>query len=185
MRDHVRVTHTECACGRTGFGIRIIGRTDDLLIVRGHVLTMNERREVIREGAQADIDDARRAAGLDHLVVAGVVQAVRCHHRLHMEEGALGHVEDADGGAAQVEDPQAREDLERWFAGRRSVSRFRHQRHLYDGAGHLHRPRDAVMRHRFCSVDRNSGRRAGSPAPPPATGRNNKVTGAALNTAGH
>lgn len=34
-RDHVEVTHTECACGRTGFGIRIIGRTDDLLIVRG------------------------------------------------------------------------------------------------------------------------------------------------------
>ncbi|MEQ8660780.1 MAG: AMP-binding protein, partial [Gammaproteobacteria bacterium] len=34
-RDHVRVTHTACACGRSGFGIRIIGRTDDLLIVRG------------------------------------------------------------------------------------------------------------------------------------------------------
>jgi len=34
-RDHVEVTHTECECGRTGFGIRIIGRTDDLLIVRG------------------------------------------------------------------------------------------------------------------------------------------------------
>ena len=34
-RDHVQVTHTECDCGRTGFGIRIIGRTDDLLIVRG------------------------------------------------------------------------------------------------------------------------------------------------------
>lgn len=34
-RDHVRVTHVDCACGRTGFGIRIIGRTDDLLIVRG------------------------------------------------------------------------------------------------------------------------------------------------------
>jgi phenylacetate-CoA ligase len=34
-RDHVEVTHTECECGRTGFGMRIIGRTDDLLIVRG------------------------------------------------------------------------------------------------------------------------------------------------------
>ncbi len=34
-RDHVEITHTECDCGRTGFGIRIIGRTDDLLIVRG------------------------------------------------------------------------------------------------------------------------------------------------------
>lgn len=34
-RDHVTVTHTECECGRSGFGIRIIGRTDDLLIVQG------------------------------------------------------------------------------------------------------------------------------------------------------
>ncbi|MCB1746717.1 MAG: AMP-binding protein [Gammaproteobacteria bacterium] len=34
-RDHVEVTHTDCVCGRTGFGIRIVGRTDDLLIVRG------------------------------------------------------------------------------------------------------------------------------------------------------
>jgi len=34
-RDHVRVTHVDCTCGRSGFGIRIIGRTDDLLIVRG------------------------------------------------------------------------------------------------------------------------------------------------------
>lgn len=34
-RDHVEVTHTECDCGRTGFGIRIVGRTDDVLIVRG------------------------------------------------------------------------------------------------------------------------------------------------------
>lgn len=34
-RDHVEVTHTACPCGRTGFAIRIIGRTDDLLIVRG------------------------------------------------------------------------------------------------------------------------------------------------------
>ena len=34
-RDHVLVTHTECECGRTGFGIRCIGRTDDMLIVQG------------------------------------------------------------------------------------------------------------------------------------------------------
>jgi phenylacetate-CoA ligase len=34
-RDHVIVTNTECECGRTGFGIRCIGRTDDMLIVQG------------------------------------------------------------------------------------------------------------------------------------------------------
>jgi len=34
-RDHVLVTQTDCECGRTGFGIRCIGRTDDMLIVQG------------------------------------------------------------------------------------------------------------------------------------------------------
>lgn len=34
-RDHVVVTQTECSCGRTGFCIRCIGRTDDMLIVSG------------------------------------------------------------------------------------------------------------------------------------------------------
>lgn len=34
-RDHVVVTGTACACGRTGFKIRCVGRTDDMLIVRG------------------------------------------------------------------------------------------------------------------------------------------------------
>jgi len=34
-RDHVVVTRTSCACGRTGFVIKCIGRTDDMLIVSG------------------------------------------------------------------------------------------------------------------------------------------------------
>jgi len=34
-RDHIEVTQTDCECGRTGFGIRIIGRTDDMFIVQG------------------------------------------------------------------------------------------------------------------------------------------------------
>ncbi len=33
--DHVVVTGTSCICGRTGFKIRVLGRTDDMLIVRG------------------------------------------------------------------------------------------------------------------------------------------------------
>ncbi len=33
--DHVEVLGTECACGRTGPKIRCVGRTDDMLIVRG------------------------------------------------------------------------------------------------------------------------------------------------------
>lgn len=34
-RDHVRVWTAPCSCGRTGIRLRCIGRTDDLLIVRG------------------------------------------------------------------------------------------------------------------------------------------------------
>jgi phenylacetate-CoA ligase len=34
-RDHVRVKTSPCPCGRTGPRIRCIGRTDDMLIVRG------------------------------------------------------------------------------------------------------------------------------------------------------
>jgi phenylacetate-CoA ligase len=34
-RDHVLVTGTSCSCGRTGYKLRCVGRTDDMLIVRG------------------------------------------------------------------------------------------------------------------------------------------------------
>lgn len=34
-RDHIEVTQTKCECGRTGFGIRVFGRTDDMIIVQG------------------------------------------------------------------------------------------------------------------------------------------------------
>lgn len=34
-RDHVEVTQTGCECGRTGFGIRVFGRTDDMIVVQG------------------------------------------------------------------------------------------------------------------------------------------------------
>ncbi len=33
--DHVEVLGTQCACGRTGPKVRCIGRTDDMLIIRG------------------------------------------------------------------------------------------------------------------------------------------------------
>ncbi len=52
-RDHVEVTHTECECGRTSFGIRIIGRTDDLLIVRGVNVYPAAVRDVIASFAPA------------------------------------------------------------------------------------------------------------------------------------
>jgi len=47
-RDHVRVTTMDvCRCGRTGPTIRCIGRTDDMLIVRGVNVFPSAVREVV------------------------------------------------------------------------------------------------------------------------------------------
>jgi phenylacetate-CoA ligase len=46
-RDHVRVRTSPCACGRTGPRVRCIGRTDDMLIVRGVNVFPSAVREVV------------------------------------------------------------------------------------------------------------------------------------------
>jgi phenylacetate-CoA ligase len=46
-RDHVRVRTTPCACGRTSPRVRCIGRTDDMLIVRGVNVFPSAVREVV------------------------------------------------------------------------------------------------------------------------------------------
>jgi phenylacetate-CoA ligase len=46
-RDHVQVRTSPCACGRTGPRIRCIGRTDDMLIVRGVNVFPSAVREVV------------------------------------------------------------------------------------------------------------------------------------------
>jgi phenylacetate-CoA ligase len=46
-RDHVVVTHTSCECGRTGYAVRCIGRTDDMLIVSGVNVYPSAVREVV------------------------------------------------------------------------------------------------------------------------------------------
>jgi phenylacetate-CoA ligase len=46
-RDHVQVRTTPCHCGRTGPRIRCIGRTDDMLIVRGVNVFPSAVREVV------------------------------------------------------------------------------------------------------------------------------------------
>jgi phenylacetate-CoA ligase len=48
-RDHVQVRTTPCPCGRTGPRIRCIGRTDDMLIVRGVNVFPSAIREVVAE----------------------------------------------------------------------------------------------------------------------------------------
>ena len=46
-RDHVQVRLGDCACGRTGPRVRCIGRTDDMLIVRGVNVFPSAVREVV------------------------------------------------------------------------------------------------------------------------------------------
>ena len=50
-RDHVHVRTGPCACGRTGPRVRCIGRTDDMLIVRGVNVFPSAVREVVGEFA--------------------------------------------------------------------------------------------------------------------------------------
>jgi phenylacetate-CoA ligase len=50
-RDHVQVKTSPCPCGRTGPRIRCIGRTDDMLIVRGVNVFPSAIREVVAEFA--------------------------------------------------------------------------------------------------------------------------------------
>jgi phenylacetate-CoA ligase len=50
-RDHVHVRTTPCPCGRTGPRIRCVGRTDDMLIVRGVNVFPAAVREVVGEFA--------------------------------------------------------------------------------------------------------------------------------------
>jgi len=46
-RDHVQISTSPCACGRTAPRIRCIGRTDDMLIVRGVNVFPSAVREVV------------------------------------------------------------------------------------------------------------------------------------------
>jgi phenylacetate-CoA ligase len=52
-RDHVRVRTSPCPCGRTGPRIRCVGRTDDMLIVRGVNVFPSAVREVVGAFAPA------------------------------------------------------------------------------------------------------------------------------------
>src|SRR5438105_13834633 len=46
-RDHVRIWVSPCSCGRTSLRVRCIGRTDDMLIVRGVNVFPSAVREVV------------------------------------------------------------------------------------------------------------------------------------------
>ena len=52
-RDHVEVRASRCSCGRTGPRLRCVGRTDDMLIVRGVNVFPSAVREVVSAFAPA------------------------------------------------------------------------------------------------------------------------------------
>ena len=52
-RDHVRLSVGPCVCGRTAPRVRCIGRTDDMLIVRGVNVFPSAVREIVNEFAPA------------------------------------------------------------------------------------------------------------------------------------
>jgi phenylacetate-CoA ligase len=52
-RDHVTLWMSKCACGRSGPRVRCIGRTDDMLIVRGVNVFPSAVREVVARFAPA------------------------------------------------------------------------------------------------------------------------------------
>ena len=52
-RDHVEVWTSPCPCGRTAPRLRCIGRTDDMLIVRGVNVFPSAIREIVGEFAPA------------------------------------------------------------------------------------------------------------------------------------
>jgi phenylacetate-CoA ligase len=67
-RDHVEVRMSTCRCGRTGPRVRCIGRTDDMLIVRG----VNVFPSAIREVVSAFAPDVS-----GHIVVKPQTQGVK------------------------------------------------------------------------------------------------------------
>ncbi|MFF1553033.1 phenylacetate--CoA ligase family protein [Rhodococcus erythropolis] len=58
-RDHVVVTATECACGRTGYKVRCVGRTDDMLIVRGINVFPSAIKQLVAEMTPAATGEMR------------------------------------------------------------------------------------------------------------------------------
>ncbi|HZP20614.1 MAG TPA: phenylacetate--CoA ligase family protein [Bauldia sp.] len=52
-RDHVEVWTGKCACGRTSHRVRCIGRTDDMLVVRGVNVFPTALREIVNQFAPA------------------------------------------------------------------------------------------------------------------------------------
>ncbi|MGI1664228.1 phenylacetate--CoA ligase family protein [Palleronia sp. KMU-117] len=98
-RDRVRITTTPCACGRTAPRVRCIGRTDDLLIVRGVNVFPTAIREVV-----GDFGDAVSGVISVRPRAKGVKQAPPLPVRVELAEGVAGGQELADRLRQRIRD---------------------------------------------------------------------------------
>jgi phenylacetate-CoA ligase len=64
-RDHVVVTGTNCPCGRTGYTIICVGRTDDMLIVRGINVFPSAIKDLVAEMMPQTTGELRIIAGFE------------------------------------------------------------------------------------------------------------------------
>ena len=118
-RDHVEVRASPCPCGRTGPRIRCVGRTDDMLIVRGVNVFPAAVREVVSGFAP-------RVSG--HIRVAparpGVKQEPPLPVRVELARGAPADDDLADAIRARLRDVlvvSTRVDLVPWGSIERSA----------------------------------------------------------------
>ena len=122
-RDHVRVWTSPCRCGRTAPRIRCIGRTDDMLIVRGVNVFPSAVREVVGEFTPA-------VSG--HILVrpdaAGVKQEPPLPVVVELARGASGDAALADAIRERLRSVlvvQTRVELVPWGSLRRSEYKSR------------------------------------------------------------
>jgi phenylacetate-CoA ligase len=117
-RDHVHVRTSPCQCGRTGPRVRCIGRTDDMLIVRG----VNVFPSAIREVVSAFAPDVS-----GHILVkpqaGGVKQPPPLPVSVELAPGATADAALADAIRDRLRDVlvvQTRVELVSWGSLRRS-----------------------------------------------------------------
>ena len=84
-RDHVQLRTSPCPCGRTGPRVRCVGRTDDMLIVRGVNVFPSAVREVVSGFAPAVSGQILVRPG-----AAGVKQEPPLPVRVELAQGAAG-----------------------------------------------------------------------------------------------
>lgn len=98
-RDRVRVSTAPCACGRTAPRVRCIGRTDDLLIVRGVNLFPTAVREVVG-------DFGEMVSGVISIrpLAKGVKQTPPLPVRVELAEGVTGGKDLADRIRQRIRD---------------------------------------------------------------------------------